>query len=390
MTKKLSDTIEDTVKEGVSKITKAFNWDNALRVKTKALSEEDLRKRNESRLSKAKEHFHKEKKFIRDFSKGESVDLAVVLSSSGPLWIYQLGVLSALSDSPHFNIKKLVGCSGGALASAAYASGNTTTPEMLAWVQECAEMSEDIGFKLAKLPFHILEMVMSCGLVDSNAFLNIAHKIIPEKIRMGDLETPLSVVAVDVNRGIERVFSHDENPDLPVASAVVASACIPGYFSPIAIPNQFLSVKQRKEAGIHTQKEVESSTQYIDGATASVFPIDAAKACNTCEDEELLTVGFTVYPSQAVYEKINVLNFFPKVFQTMLRLNQAEDLEDLELDHNVMSFFIDTPTTGDTPSLVATPEEAETMFDYGYRRAERFIKQMKETLQTPEVVNEQE
>ena len=74
----------------------------------------------------------------------------------------------------------------------------------------------------------------------------------------------------------------------------------------------------------------------------------------------------------------------------MMRLNQAEDLEDFELDHNVMSFFIDTPNTDDAPSLVATPEQAESMFDYGYRRAERFIKQMKETLQTPEVENEQE
>lgn len=55
------------------------------------------------------------------------------------------------------------------------------------------------------------------------------------RVRFGDLELPLRVVAADLVTGSTRIFGGPEDAGMPVADAVAASACYPGVFAPVAL-----------------------------------------------------------------------------------------------------------------------------------------------------------
>ena len=55
------------------------------------------------------------------------------------------------------------------------------------------------------------------------------------RVRFGDLELPLRVVAADLVTGTTRIFGGPGDAGMPVADAVAASACYPGVFAPVAL-----------------------------------------------------------------------------------------------------------------------------------------------------------
>ena len=57
------------------------------------------------------------------------------------------------------------------------------------------------------------------------------------RVRFGDLDIPLRVVAADLVTGSTRIFGGADDAGMAVADAVAASACYPGVFAPVPLGN---------------------------------------------------------------------------------------------------------------------------------------------------------
>lgn len=85
------------------------------------------------------------------------------------------------------------------------------------------------------------------------------HELIRDKVRarhFGELKIPFVCNALSLTTGALRYFGLPGTPEIAVADAIYASACLPGVFEPIALDGDY----------------------YIDGGMAETLPLKAAKA----------------------------------------------------------------------------------------------------------------
>lgn len=131
-----------------------------------------------------------------------------------------LGVLKALDDAelkPHC----LSGTSIGAFVAALYAFGKTP--------DDILEIIRELDFlDIARIRLHKL------GLMSHDDMGKLIVKAIGEK-NIEDSPIPLAIVATDLVSGQPVVFTEG-----PIVSAVLASTCIPGLFSPVSIGDKLL------------------------------------------------------------------------------------------------------------------------------------------------------
>lgn len=131
-----------------------------------------------------------------------------------------LGVLKALDDA-ELTPYCLSGTSIGAFVAALYAFGKAP--------DDILEIIRELDFlDIARIRLHKL------GLMSHDDMGKLIVKAIGEK-NIEDSPMPLAIVATDLVSGQPVVFTEG-----PVVSAVLASTCIPGLFSPVSIDGKLL------------------------------------------------------------------------------------------------------------------------------------------------------
>lgn len=144
--------------------------------------------------------------------------IGLVLSGGGARGVAHLGVLKFLEEK---GIKPdyISGTSAGAIVGAFYAAGYESG--------KIAEMLKAINF------FRLMRPAFSVtGFFKSEKISDVYEKYLPPTFE--ELQTPLWISAVDVERGTTRYFQQG-----PLYKTILASCCLPMFFEPIEIENNF-------------------------------------------------------------------------------------------------------------------------------------------------------
>lgn len=179
------------------------------------------------------------------------MDIGLVLGGGGARGYAHIGVLRALLEHDCQPVA-ISGCSMGGLVGAFFAAGKSPD-EILALV-------EKLNF------FNLLDMGALGGLVGTRKLEALLREHLPE--RFEDLELPLAVTVVDVQRGELLIL---RSGDLP--TALLASAALPGILGPVKRNGRYL----------------------VDGGLLNNLPVDVIK---TMTLEAIVAVDVAAPPSR--------------------------------------------------------------------------------------------
>lgn len=249
--------------------------------------------------------------------------IGLVLSGGGVRGIAHIGVLKALHE---FGLKPthISGCSSGAIVGCLYAAG-CTTDQMLAYFHKHANI-----FSLTKIT------VKSAGIFESEKYISTLDPIIKDD-SFDKLNIKLTVNATDIEIGKSIYFNSGD-----VKQKVIASAAVPGIFSPVKI----------------------GQSVYVDGGTMNNFPV-----------EPLLNKDLTIFGSFiSMHQTIKA-----KEFSTTLKLvNRASQLafnsgsiQKLPLcDHVIAPAVLSSYGLFDTKNM-------DEIFMIGYQETRKYLESIK-------------
>ncbi len=155
---------------------------------------------------------------LKEIRRDSKIGLA--LGGGAVLGAAHIGVLKALDD---YDIKPacIAGTSIGSFVGALYAFG------------KCSEEVEKIGLDLKWLDISGLSL-SHFGLLSNKKMAKLLNENISEAL-FDQASIPFSVIATDISNGEKATLSTGS-----VASAVMASTCIPGIFKPVEIGGRLL------------------------------------------------------------------------------------------------------------------------------------------------------
>jgi NTE family protein len=162
------------------------------------------------------------------------------------------------------------------------------------------------------------------------------------------LQIPLKVVAARVDEPDIVIFSHEQTPDVPVATAVGASICIPIFFMPLAIQMHSAAVKR--------------TIGCVDGGLVSSFPAWAFDEENDQAGLSIPTLGFRLI-TEASKNPTTFREHLAALIRLVIRGDQAVHLRTLKRPQIAVS-----DTSSIVPSLKfdLTPTEAQQLWEVGY------------------------
>ena len=161
--------------------------------------------------------------------------IGLALGGGAVLGAAHIGVIRALEEM-EIQISHVTGTSIGAFVGALYAFGNSSKD------------IEEIALDLSWMDISGIAIFES-GLLSNAKLGELLGKSLGEK-KIEDADIPLAVIATDITNGDKIVLDNG-----PVAQAVMASACIPGVFSPVEFDKKLL----------------------VDGGIVENIPIDTVK-----------------------------------------------------------------------------------------------------------------
>lgn len=179
---------------------------------------------------------------VRRLPASERPVVGLVLSAGAVRGLAHIGVISVLQDAG-FPIDVVAGTSMGAFVGAFEASGMKASR-----MREIgSKVTLSSGSDLSKV--RLVSMLLSDSLLSSAPMEAMLTSTIGER-RFDQLAKPFACVAMDIRTGEKVVFR-----DGPVATAVRASANLPGIFKPVAYRHRWL----------------------VDGGVVDYVPVDAAR-----------------------------------------------------------------------------------------------------------------
>lgn len=183
------------------------------------------------------------------------MSIGLVLSGGGARGVAHIGAIKAITEH-NIKITHVAGTSAGAVVGSLYAAGYS-------W-QEILKFFESLPI------FHYSRYALNKpGFFDSVKYINDFKKVFPEDT-FESLEKKLYIPATNLIDGTLKVFSSGE-----LIKPMLASACMPGVFTPIHIDNDI----------------------YVDGGILNNFPADLLKPI--CDK----LVGVYVNPLEAIENK---------------------------------------------------------------------------------------
>jgi NTE family protein len=172
-----------------------------------------------------------------------------VLSGGSAKGAAHVGAIRALEDwelkPTHF-----VGTSIGAVVAASFASG-------LPYDEVLRRISTLTRRDVAALSPRALLGPFASHLFQAGVWREAVEMLVPAR-GFDDLETPLTVTAVDAQSGDLVLFGAEGRSQVPLVDALCASCALPLYFPPARIGDR----------------------QYLDGGVRAVFPLDVAAQFN--------------------------------------------------------------------------------------------------------------
>ena len=170
--------------------------------------------------------------------------IVLVLGAGGVKGIAHIGVLEVL-EKAGIPIDLIIGCSIGAIIGAFYASGLDT-----AQILKIAKIIIPNRPSYQRLGFPYLRKGLSGkGFFTVTKLKELLAQELPNN-SFESLKIPLKACAVDLHKGKLELLESGSLID-----AILASACIPGFFQPVTIDNK----------------------SYVDGGIISELPIEQAK-----------------------------------------------------------------------------------------------------------------
>jgi NTE family protein len=151
--------------------------------------------------------------------------VALVLGGGGLKGFAHIGVLRALRER---GIRPAIygGSSIGALLAAATAAG--APPSELAWRAE--KLRRRDLFRLNHYAM-LVDRMRAASLYEGEPLRALVEQVVPTGT-FAELEVPLLVCTVDLQRGTQVVWGMPGLQDVPVRDAVYASCALPGFFPP--------------------------------------------------------------------------------------------------------------------------------------------------------------
>ena len=173
--------------------------------------------------------------------------VGLVLSGGGVKGMAHIGMIQALHEFG-INAKAVSGTSVGALIGALYANGNSV-PEMLQFFKETPLFR-----------YHFMTIIKP-GLLDTERYFDLLARYFQDN-SFEALQRKLYVVATDLQKGDERIFSEGE-----LIKPLLASAALPPVFSPVEINGRLYA-----DGGIMNNfpyNEVATTSDFIIGSNVS-------------------------------------------------------------------------------------------------------------------------
>jgi len=150
----------------------------------------------------------------------EHEPITLMLVGGGIRFPAFIGALKAIEESG-LNIAKIVASSTGAIVASLYVSGHT--PENL--------LEESLSLDTRKFKdVSFWALINNYGLCSGRKLEEWLSERLADRKFSSDLRIPLEIVATDMHQYRPVTFSVDRFPELPLATAAVSSAMIPGVF----------------------------------------------------------------------------------------------------------------------------------------------------------------
>jgi NTE family protein len=182
-----------------------------------------------------------------DLSEIKSKSVGLVLSGGGVKGMAHIGMIQALNEFG-ISTRSVSGTSVGALVGALYANGSSVV-EMLQFFKETPLFR-----------YHFMT-ILKPGLLDTERYFDLLARYLPGNT-FESLQRKLYVVATDLQKGDEKIFSEGE-----LIKPLLASAALPPVFSPVAINGRLYA-----DGGIMNNfpyDEVAVSSDFVIGSNVS-------------------------------------------------------------------------------------------------------------------------
>lgn len=178
--------------------------------------------------------------------------IALVLGGGGLKGFAHIGVLRALHERK-IRPALVAGTSIGSLIAAAYAGG-MPLDEM---ERRALALTKKDLFRLDRLHM-ITRRMLSPSLYLGGPLHTLVREIVPDKT-FRELEIPLLINTVDLERGSQVIWGLPGLQDVKVADAVYASCALPGFFPPLVIDGRTCV-----DGGVMDNLPVEIAVQQMD------------------------------------------------------------------------------------------------------------------------------
>lgn len=147
--------------------------------------------------------------------------LGLALGGGAVLGFAHIGLLQALDDA-EIAVDRIAGTSAGAIVAGLYAFG--VPPERMRQLLSPLTWRKVSGFSRT-----------STGLLSNEPMAELLADVVGEDARIEEADTPLAVVAADIQTGRRVVLREG-----PLGDAVRASAAIPGIYTPVEVGGRLL------------------------------------------------------------------------------------------------------------------------------------------------------
>ncbi|WP_422858253.1 patatin-like phospholipase family protein [Flagellimonas sp. S174] len=212
--------------------------------------------------------------------------VGLVLSGGGIRGMAHIGLIKAMQEH-NIEAEVISGTSVGALVGALYANGNSVE-DMLQFFQETP---------LFQYNFFAINKP---GFIDTDRYFSIFKGFFPEN-SFESLQKPLYVVATDLMRGLEKVFSEGE-----LIHPLLASAALTPVFSPVEIDKTLYA-----DGGIMNnfpKEYVDGKVDFVIGSNVSIAGEIGKKDLKNSLQLAGRVTGLMIYA--ASHKKLNECDLF--------------------------------------------------------------------------------
>lgn len=271
-------------------------------------------------------------------------DIKLVLSGSGTVFYIHFGGIKCLLN--YFNIKEVIGTSGGSIIAALISCGYSTN--------QIENILKEINLKNnADWSFNPLYRF---GLVDGNKILNTLKKYLNKKF--SETVIPLTITVTNVKTGKAKYYSTLETPNALIYDVIRASLSVPLLFKYHILENNVC----------------------VDGGLVDNFPIDFFKT-------DLKVIGLRVLSKNSEIKGFDDIPFQPfsldywkkacfsivEYLFLLLNIIMASS-EQKHIDNAIYSNIINLKTNYNNLSFEHTSIDINNMILEGFKQCEENLK----------------